>query len=126
MKVLFDSNALMMPSQFRLDPFAELGNIIGAYEPLILQETLSELSGLSRSRGKEGSAARVGLAFARKCRVVQSGYAQGSVDEKILKYATEHGCMVVTNDRELRDLLLSEGVPVITLLQRKRLGLLRR
>ncbi|MCQ8893342.1 MAG: nucleotide-binding protein [Methanolinea sp.] len=126
MKVLFDSNALMIPSQFRVDVFTELGNIIGAYEPLILTEVLHELKGLSRGCGREGSAARFALDLASRCREVASGYSEGSVDEKVLAYAREHRCMVVTNDRKLKDLLLSEGVPVITLMQRKRLGLLRR
>lgn len=125
-KVLFDSNALMIPSQFRVDVFAELGNIIGAYEPLILTEALRELAGLSRGHGSEGSAARFALTLAGRCHEVPSGYASGSVDEKILRYAREHGCMVVTNDRGLRDLLLSAGVPVITLMHKKKLGLLKR
>ncbi len=124
-KVLFDANALMIPYRFRVDIFAELGNIIGAYEPLILTEALRELFGLSRSHGQEGSAARLALALAGRCHEVPSGYSSGSVDEKILWYAREHGCMVFTNDKVLRDLLLSAGVPVITLMQKKKLGLLR-
>ncbi len=125
-KVLFDSNALMIPSRFRVDVFEELGKIIGAYEPLILTEALHELSGLSLGHGRDGSAARFALTLAGRCHEVPSGYSRGSVDEKILWYAREHGCMVVTNDRGLRDILLSAGVPVITLMHKKKLGLLRR
>jgi hypothetical protein len=124
--VLLDANALMIPSQFRVDLFTELTNLIGTYEPFILTEVLHELRGLSRGKGKAGSAARGALLLAERCREVESGYAEGTVDEKIIRYAREHGCMVLTNDRKLRQELLSLEIPVITLKQRKRLDLLRR
>jgi rRNA-processing protein FCF1 len=124
-KVLFDTNALMAPVQFRLDIFEELTNLIGAYEPLVLSDVLDELRGLSASRGKEGSAARSALVLAEKCAVVKSEKKEGSVDEKILYYASTHGCMVVTNDRGLRKALLGEGVPVISLSGKKRLDIYR-
>jgi len=116
----------MIPSRFRVDIFGELEKIIGAYEPLVLTEVLHELSGLSLGHGRDGSAARFALTLAEKCHEVSSGYSRGSVDEKVLWYALEHSCMVVTNDKGLRDLLLSAGVPVISLMHKKKLGILRR
>jgi rRNA-processing protein FCF1 len=124
-KVLFDANALMAPVQFRLDIFKELTNLIGAYEPMVLTEVLDELRGLSASRGREGSAARSALILAEKCTIVESEKKEGSVDEKILYYASTHGWMVVTNDRELRKALLGQGVPVISLSGKKRLDIYR-
>lgn len=124
--ILLDANALMIPFQFRVDLFDELRNLIGAYEPLILTEVIQELRGLSLGRGKGGSAARSALILASRCIETGSGYSDGTVDEKILRFAGEHGCMVCTNDRDLRDRLLSRGIPVITLMQQKKLGILRR
>lgn len=126
MKVLFDTNALMIPFQFRVDIFEELRNLIGAYEPLILTEVLLELKGLSRGRGRSGSAARSALLLSGRCLESGSGYSEGTVDEKIIRFAGEHGCMVITNDRGLRDALLALGIPVITLMQQKKLEILRR
>jgi hypothetical protein len=125
-RVLLDANALMMPFQFQVDLFTELASLIGAYEPCILSEVRDELRGLSRGRGSGGSAARAALRLAEQCREVESGYEEGSVDERINRFARDHGCMVVTSDRTLRNALLSAGVPVITLKQQKRLELLRR
>ncbi len=124
-KILFDANALMAPAQFRLDIFKELTNLIGAYEPMVLPEVLDELRGLSASRGREGSAARSALILAEKCTIVEIEKKEGSVDEKILYYASTHGWMVVTNDRELRKALLGKGVPVISLSGKKRLDIYR-
>lgn len=124
--ILLDANALMIPFQFRVDLFEELRNLIGAYEPLILTEVVQELRGLSRGRGRGGSAARSALLLANRYVETGSGYSDGTVDEKILRFAGEHGCMVCTNDRNLRERLLSRGIPVITLMQQKKLGILRR
>ena len=125
-KVLLDANALMMPFQFRVDIFDELRNLIGAYEPLILTEVIQELKGLSQGRGRGGSAARSALLLSHRCLETGSGFIDGTVDEKIVRFAAEQGCMVCTNDRDLRDSLLSRGIPVITLLPQKKLGILRR
>jgi hypothetical protein len=57
--------------------------------------------------------------------MVESPGIKGSVDEKILYYANTHGCMVMTNDRDLRNALLGKGIPVISLSGRQRLELYR-
>jgi rRNA-processing protein FCF1 len=123
--VLLDANALMAPAQFRIDIFAALTSLIGAYEPFILSDVLDELRRLSASRGKAGSAARAALMLAGKCTIVESERGEWSVDEKILYYASTHGCMVVTNDRGLRQALLAKGIPVISLSGKKRLDIYR-
>jgi len=116
----------MIQFQFRIDIFGEVRNLIGAYEPLILADVINELRGLARGMGREGSAARSALALVEQCTRVESGIPEGSVDEKIVDYARGKGCMVMTNDRALRNTLLSYSIPVITLKQRKKLEILRR
>jgi rRNA-processing protein FCF1 len=124
-RVLIDANALMAQLQFRLDIFAELTQCIGAYEPILLDCVRDELRGLAAGRGKDGSSARSALILAEKCTVVETGSLEGSVDEKILYFASTHGCMVFTNDRDLRVALLSHGISVISLEGKQRLELYR-
>lgn len=124
--ILLDANALMAQVQFRLDIFAELTLCIGAYEPVLLDCVRDELRGLAASHGKEGSSARSALILAERCRIIGTGSREGSVDEKILYYASTHGCMVFTNDRDLRTALLSRGVPVISLAGKQRLEVYRK
>ncbi|HUU75297.1 MAG TPA: nucleotide-binding protein [Methanoregulaceae archaeon] len=124
--VLFDANALMVQFQFRIDIFEELRNLIGLYDPLILADVIIELHGLARGQGRHGSAARSALILAEKCTKVESELKDGRVDEKIVDYAQRHGCMVITNDRSLRNTLLSYNIPVISLKQRKKLDIVRR
>src|SRR5512137_2481783 len=124
-RVLIDANALMAQLQFKLDIFAELTQCIGAYEPVLLDCVRDELRGLAAGHGKDGSSARSALVLAEKCTVVETGSLKGSVDEKILYFASTHGCMVFTNDRDLRLALLSHGIPVISLAGKQRLELYR-
>jgi rRNA-processing protein FCF1 len=123
--ILLDANALMAQTQFRIDIFSALTSLIGAYEPLVLSDVLHELRNLSGSRGKHGSAARAALQIAKRCTIVESEREDGSVDEKILYYASTHGCMVVTNDRDLRRALLAKGITVISLSGKQRLDIYR-
>jgi rRNA-processing protein FCF1 len=116
----------MAQLQFRLDIFAELTQCIGAYEPVVLDCVRDELRGLASGRGKDGSSARSALILAERCTLVETGSLEGSVDEKILYYASTHGCMVFTNDRDLRTALLSHGVPVISLAGKQRLEVFRK
>jgi uncharacterized protein len=123
--IQFDANALMMASQFRIDLFRELRELTGAFEPVVLNEVVQELRGIARGNGRHAAAARVGLTLSEQCRIIESGEGSGTVDERIAGYAECHGGMVVTNDRELRDFLLSKNIPVISLKNKKKLGIFR-
>jgi rRNA-processing protein FCF1 len=126
-KVLLDANALMMPAQFRIDLFDELRMLLGAYEPVVLAGVIQELAGLSRAKGINGAAARYGLALGERCTIVKNtDQKSGTVDEQMIDYAVRNRCMVVTNDRRIRDALFSHGIGVISLRKQKKLEILRR
>jgi rRNA-processing protein FCF1 len=126
-KVLLDANALMMPAQFQIDLFDELRMLIGACDPVILPGVILELKGLARAKGRDGAAARCGLTLAEKCTIVQNtDLKAGSVDEQVIEYAARNKCLVVTNDRRVRDALFAEGIGVISLRNQKKLEILRR
>lgn len=125
MSVLLDANALLVPVQFGIDIFEEIGRIVGAYEPLTLDSVLEELERLSRGKGRDAIAARVGRSLCERCRVVHASTSGITVDEQLALYAREHGCIVVTNDRQLRTTLLEQGIDVISLRKQKKLELLK-
>ncbi len=114
-----------MPVQFGIDLYDELLGIFGDFEPVTLEEVVGELSGLARGGGRDAVAARVGLALARRASVMPSGSGAEGVDERVLEYARREGCVVVTNDRELRNALLREQISVVSMRGRKRLDLMR-
>lgn len=125
MRVLLDTNALLMPAQFGIDLYDELMALFGDFEPVTLEEVVGELSGLARGRGRDAAAARVGLAMARRSTVVPSGSTAEHVDDQLIEYARREGCIVVTNDRELRNALLREGIDVVSMRRGRTLELMR-
>ena len=124
-RILLDTNALMMPGQFGVDIFDELLRLFGDYEPTTLTDVLRELERIARGRGKDASAARLGLQMCERCTLVSSEGMAGTVDEKVIRVAEESGSVVVTNDRGLRNALLERGVDVIAMRGQKKLELIR-
>jgi rRNA-processing protein FCF1 len=125
-KVLLDANALMMPAQFSIDLFDELRQLVGAFEPLVLECVVRELAGISSGQGRDAAAARYALVAAQQCTTVHLKVVSfDSVDEQVVDYAQKNGCLVVTNDRRLREMLLSRSIGVISMRKQKRLELIQ-
>ena len=126
LKVVLDSNFLFVPSQFHLDIFEELANLLNQrFEPILLSSTQKELQGLAESTSpKKRQQALLALRLAEKCRVVpvEKGLRE-NYDEVIVRVAAEWKSPVATNDRELKRRLRKLGVPVIFLRQKQRLVL---
>jgi hypothetical protein len=126
-KIVLDANALMMPAQFQIDLFDELRMLLGAFEPYVLSGVVRELTGISRAKSHDGAAARHGLALVERCIVVEGDdLLSESVDAQMIEYAALNSCMVVTNDRRVRDALFTRGIGVISMRNRKKLEILRR
>jgi len=125
-RVLLDANAFMMAYQFRVDIFTGINELIGSFQPITLPSVEKELKNLAKKRGSAGSAARYGLLFLPETDICEEEPDLGTVDEKILKYATDNQCLVVTNDRLLKNRLLERGIGVISLKNKKILELFRR
>jgi rRNA-processing protein FCF1 len=92
----------------------------------VLEGSVSELIGLSHRLGRKGAAARYGMQLAEKCTTVRPEPTEtGNVDDQVLAYASNNRCYVITNDRNLREALLAQGIGVISLRKQKRLELIR-
>ncbi|MCX6689611.1 MAG: nucleotide-binding protein [Methanoregula sp.] len=125
--ILLDANALMMPVQFKIDLFSDLQELVGGFEPVVLPGVVKELTGLARAKGRDGAAARYGLSLAQKCTVaVDSDVKSGTVDEQLIDYAMRHNCLVVTNDRLVKDRVLDRGIGVIIMRNQKKLDIVRK
>lgn len=125
MNVLLDANGLMVPGQFGVDIFEGIGWLVGSFEPVTLPEVIKELEGISGGRGRDASAARVAISLSKRCSLVRSPVEGVPVDDMIISYAVETGCMVMTNDRGLRERLLDKNIDVISLRNQKTLEILR-
>ena len=123
-KIILDANFLFVPSQFSVDIFEELSNLLNRrFEPILLSSTLKELQGLAESTSlKIRKQALLAIRLAEKCHFVSVEKSLNeSYDDVIVRVASDWKSPVGTNDRELRKRLRKSGAPVIFLRQKRRL-----
>ncbi|HLC48153.1 MAG TPA: hypothetical protein VJI13_03685 [Candidatus Norongarragalinales archaeon] len=117
MRVLLDTNFLLIPFSNHVDIFEEIGRLLtGKVAFIILASSLQELRSL---RGRHKMYARAMLQFidgsGDKFEIVK---LQGKTDRLILEYSEKHNSedyYVATMDKELKDKLKRVKVRVIGL-----------
>ena len=125
-KVILDANFLFIPIQFNLDIFDELQRILNRrFVSIVLSSTLKELEGLTQSKLlKTQKQAENALKLVDKCKFVSiKKNCNETFDDVIVRISSEWKCLVATNDRNLKQKLREQGVPVIYMRQKKRLEL---
>ena len=122
-KVILDSNFLLVPFQFRLDIFEELNNLLGKAEPIILSTTMEELKKMAEKKtAKRRMQFSAALKLAERCKILEvKKQASESYDDAILRIASKLKIPVATNDAELRKRLRKAGLATIYLRQKARL-----
>jgi hypothetical protein len=121
MRVVLDTNALMMPVEVGVRTFEELDRLLGDHETVVPRAVLAELDDLAEGNGEEAKAASVGADLARReCDVLE--HEADYADDAVVEIARELDG-AVTNDMPLRRRLLDENVPVISLRGRNKLEL---
>lgn len=114
MRVLMDTNALMMPVECEVRVFEELDRLLPSPELLVPRAVLAELDGLAGSHGEEATAASVGRDLGERCRPLE--HEESAADDACVELAEQRACeFVCTNDRPLRERIFEVGVPVIGL-----------
>ncbi len=108
MRVVLDTNALLMPFEFRINIDTELRRLLGNPEIYIPSCVIGELNRLSKKRW-EGKAA---LQLARKYNIIEVSMLG---DSGVIEAGKKLGAYVVTNDRNLIEKLKKEGIKIVTL-----------
>jgi rRNA-processing protein FCF1 len=125
--VVLDTNILTVPAQFGVDIFAETERVIDRkIDFVVLDSVIKELERkLEIAIRTERFKFRIALDFVKRCTVVESDEESRDkpVDDQVLEYANSTNGVVATNDRELRERALTQGVPVLFLRGKKRLEL---
>lgn len=110
MKVIIDTNGLMVQAQFGVDVLDELGRL-GYDECVVPTAVLDELEALQKKvKGADKVALAVAQALAKRCHKID---APGNADDAILGLAKELGADVFTNDAELKKRLKNEGIKTV-------------
>lgn len=116
MKVILDTNALMVPEQFRVDIFSELQRL-GYVDCMVPAQVLDELETLKikGDKGLDKIAARVGLGLAERCKIIDD--VSGNADNAIEHLSARENAAVFTNDKALKKRLFTKGITVVYLRQ---------
>jgi hypothetical protein len=119
LKVVLDSNFLMIPFQFGIDILAELDRILDRkYEIFVTRGVMQELEKLSRSKGARAKEAQGALSLIKALHVLNS--KGKSVDDVLVDMASKD-TIICTNDRILKEKIKKKGAPVIYLRQKSHL-----
>ena len=113
MKLLLDTNFLMLPAQHKVDIYSKLKG----HEFLTTVQCIKELKKIAKGKGKPAVHAKVALELAENNVKVVS--AEGNPDSAILDYAVRNNCAVATNDRILIQSLKRHNIKIIRLRQWK-------
>lgn len=122
MKLIIDTNFLLIPGNFGVDIFAEFQKITDTkYTLAIFNNTINELKKIMETaKGKDKRSAKLALTLLNKNQpqFIQSTY---DVDTDIIHYATKHKCYVATQDAELKRKLKQTKAILISLRQKSHL-----
>lgn len=123
-RVILDTNFLFIPIQFSVDIFEELERVVGGSIQCVVPSAVVRELMLISEDSKPSFKREVDFAISliKRCEQVDTAPRPGeTVDEVIVRLAEEWGCLVATNDSDLRKLLRKKGVPVVYLRQRSHL-----
>ena len=125
--VVLDTSILTVPAQFNVDIFAESERVVERrIDFIVLKSVIKELERkLEVAVRTEKFKFRVALDLVERCTVIglDEQTSAKPVDDQLLDYALSVNGVVATNDKELRERSLEQGVPVLFLRGKKRLEL---
>jgi len=125
--ILLDTNFLLIPAQFGIDIYHELNCLIStSFELIIFQGIIDELEKLSKKSIKYQKQVQLALQLAKNCKKIELNpeiFSDMTVDDIIVRLATDNGWLVATNDRELRKKLKAHQVTTIFLRKKRILSI---
>ena len=120
MKILLDTNFLLIPVQFKVDIFAEIDRIMDEpYRLYVLEKSIEELKKIVKEqKGKHKEAANIALKLIKqKSLNTIKNSTNDSVDDIIVEIGEEY--TIATQDKELKQRLKEKNIKVITLRGKK-------
>ncbi|MBW3011682.1 nucleotide-binding protein [Candidatus Woesearchaeota archaeon] len=118
MKVILDTNFLLMPESIGVDIFTKIREFDPFAELFVVDATIGELKKLMERR-KYGKAAKIGLQLVeqQKIKIIKTEKNKNT-DLIIAEKAQKGKYAVATQDKELKRLLKKNNVPVLALRQK--------
>ena len=132
--IIFDTNALFIPFEFKININFELDRIVGSYQIIIPTCVLSELKRLSKTERYGKLALELALKNPQPAwyppveekllkkpnrHIAPLKYDDNPVDNQILEIADELNGIVVTNDRTFLKILKKNNIRTISMRKKR-------
>jgi len=129
--VIFDTNFLVIPEQFKLDIFTQAKRALNARKVdfMVFDKTIYELQKLSIGSSKAAISAKVGLQLINNNNVnVITSHDNTYVDDMLVNYESyipefKGEVIVATQDKELKKRLKNKRIKVLIMANKSRLAL---
>lgn len=123
LRIVLDTNFLMIPENHNVDIFRELDRVVDRkYELVVPEIVIKELEHLSQEgTPSEKKAAKIALDLSSRANKIPSEISEA--DQEILRLAREEGYPVATDDSDLREKVRKAKTPVIFLRQSNHLAI---
>ncbi len=125
-KIILDTNFLLLPSEFKVDIFAQIREVMNdPYKLYIIDKTLEELDSIIKNqRGKHKKAAQFALELIKKHDISSIDTSSDHhVDDQILNLIEKEPYIIATQDRELKQRIKEKSGKLLVLRQKKYLQL---
>jgi uncharacterized protein len=124
MKIVLDTNFLLIPAQFNVDIFSEIERICDfSHQVCILEQSLDELNKIIvQQTGKNKAAAKLALQLVKQKGLNTIRISKKDSVDNILANLPEMEYMVATQDIELKRRLKAKNIKIITLRNKKYLN----
>jgi len=120
MKVIIDTNFLLIPGTLGVDIFSQLHGIDPSVKLFIIDKTIDELKNIKEKQKKYKKAAEIALQLIKKKKVKAIKTEKiKNVDKIIIEKAEKNKYVVATKDRNLKKQLKAKNIPIIILRQKK-------
>jgi uncharacterized protein len=129
--IIFDTNFLMIPEQFKIDIFEQGRNLINTKKLgfMIFDKTIYELQKLSSKKGKDSISAKVALELINKNNInIINTTDNIYVDDMIVNYKNylpniESEVIIATQDKELKKRLKNKNINVLIMVNKSKLAI---
>lgn len=121
MKVILDTNFLVIPEEKKIDIFEEIKKKEPKTKFITLKAVEEELKKMNTKASKIGRE----LLKKKEIKVIDTGKDEHT-DDLILEYANKEKTAVATNDKELKKRCIERDIPVIYLRSSKKINITKR
>ena len=126
-RIIIDTNFLMIPSQFKIDIFAEMDRVMSEpYQLCVFRASVEELEKLKEKKDKDRQHVLVALKLIKQknLKTLPNSVNEKYADKSILEGVTNKD-IVCTQDKELKRALKTKhkGIRFITLKSKKYLSI---